>query len=165
MNRFYIKSINAYKPDGTVSSLEFKKDINVICGPTNTGKTYVFEAISFMMGGSKFKDGGDNFGYNVFELILTNDTDNISIKRNINLQKYDVNSSFDLIKSGTYYSNVKSTKINRGFALFNKGVAFRQKALYLPIEKQHLIYEYLGNAIEAYTSSMKFLKNVACWGA
>ena len=57
------------------------------------------------------------------------------------------------------YSNVKSIKANRGLAYFNKGVAYRQKALYLPIEKQHLIYEYLGNAIEAYTSSMKFLKN------
>lgn len=57
------------------------------------------------------------------------------------------------------YSNVKSVKANRGLAYFNKGVAYRQKALYLPIEKQHLMYEYLGEAIEAYTSSMKFLKN------
>lgn len=57
------------------------------------------------------------------------------------------------------YSNVKSVKANRGLAYFNKGVAFRQKALYLPIEKQHLVYEYLGDAIEAYTKSTKFLKD------
>jgi tetratricopeptide (TPR) repeat protein len=56
------------------------------------------------------------------------------------------------------YSNVKSTKINRGFALFNKGVAFRQKALYLPLEKQHLVYELLGKAIEAYSQALKFNK-------
>ena len=55
------------------------------------------------------------------------------------------------------YSNVKSAKINRGLALFNKGVAFRQKALYLPLDKQHLVYEYLGKAIEAYTQSLKIL--------
>lgn len=55
------------------------------------------------------------------------------------------------------YSNVKSVKTNRGLALFNKGVAFRQKALYLPLEKQHLVYEYLGKAIEAYTQALKIL--------
>lgn len=56
------------------------------------------------------------------------------------------------------YSNVKSIKANRGLAYFNKGVAYRQKALYLPVEKQHLIYEYLGNAVESYTKSLKYIK-------
>lgn len=56
------------------------------------------------------------------------------------------------------YSNVKSIKGNRGLAYFNKGVAWKQKAMYLPLEKQYLIYEYLGNAIEAYDKSLKILK-------
>ena len=56
------------------------------------------------------------------------------------------------------YSNVKSIKTNRGLAFFNKGVAFRQKALYLPLEKQYLAYEYLGEAIKAYTESSKIIK-------
>lgn len=55
------------------------------------------------------------------------------------------------------YSNVKSAKSNRALAYFNKGVAYRQKALYLPLEKQHLIYKYLGDAIQAYTESLKIL--------
>lgn len=56
------------------------------------------------------------------------------------------------------YSNIKSVKGNRGLAYFNKGVAWKQKAMYLPKEKQYLMYEYLGNAIEAYTKSIKLLK-------
>ena len=56
------------------------------------------------------------------------------------------------------YSNVKSVKTNRGLAYFNKGVAYRQKALYLPLEKQHLAYMFLGKAVEAYTEGLKFLK-------
>lgn len=56
------------------------------------------------------------------------------------------------------YSNVKSVKTNRGLAYYNKGVAFRQKALYLPLEKQHLAYMYLGKAIEAYSQALKILK-------
>ena len=56
------------------------------------------------------------------------------------------------------YSNVKSVKTNRALGYFNKGVEYRQKALYLPIEKQYLAYEYLGQAIEAYTKAIKLLK-------
>ena len=56
------------------------------------------------------------------------------------------------------YSNIKSVKTNRGLAYYNKGVAYKQKALYLPREKRHLIYKYLGNAIEAYTEALKILK-------
>lgn len=56
------------------------------------------------------------------------------------------------------YSNVKSVKINRGLAYYNKAVAYRHKALYLPLDKQYLVYEYLGNAIESYTAASKILK-------
>jgi len=57
------------------------------------------------------------------------------------------------------YSNIKSIKANRGLAYFNKGVAWKQKAMYLPYEKRYLMYEYLGNAIESYTKAMQFIKN------
>lgn len=55
------------------------------------------------------------------------------------------------------YSNIKSVDINNGNAYFNKGVAYRQKALYLPLEMQHLVFEYLGHAVEAYTNAIKFI--------
>ena len=76
------------------------------------------------------------------------------------ISQFDEVSKIDLFKIWIpyVYSNVKSTKTNRGLAHFNKGVAFRQKALYLPLEKQHLVYEYLGKAIDAYTESLKILK-------
>ncbi len=56
------------------------------------------------------------------------------------------------------YSNVKSVKGNRGLAYFNKGVAYRRKAMYLPMEKKYLAYQYLGDAIEAYSKALKILK-------
>ena len=56
------------------------------------------------------------------------------------------------------YSNVKSVRANRGIAYYNKGVAYKQKAVYLPLEKKYLAYQFLGDAIEAYTKSLKFLK-------
>ena len=57
------------------------------------------------------------------------------------------------------YSNVKSIRGNRGIAYFNKGVAYKQKAMFLPLEKKYLMHQFLGDAIEAYTKSLKFLKN------
>ena len=76
------------------------------------------------------------------------------------ISQFDEVSKIDLFKIWIpyVYSNVKSAKTNRGLAHFNKGVAFRQKALYLPLDKQHLVYEYLGKAIDAYTESLKILK-------
>lgn len=76
------------------------------------------------------------------------------------IKQFDTVTNIKLLKLWIpfVYSNVKSIKTNRGLAYFNKGVAYRQKALYLPIEKQYLAYEYLGNAIEAYTKAIKIIK-------
>lgn len=57
------------------------------------------------------------------------------------------------------YSNTKSTRVNKGIALFNKGVAYKQKATYLPLEKKHMERDLLQNAIDSYTASLKYLKN------
>ena len=57
------------------------------------------------------------------------------------------------------YSNVRSIKGNRGIAYFNKGVAYKQKAMYLPLDKKFMINQYLGDAIESYTKALKFIKN------
>lgn len=56
------------------------------------------------------------------------------------------------------YSNVKSIRGNRGIAYFNKGVAWKQKAMYLPLEQKYLAHKYLGEAIESYTRALKILK-------
>ena len=57
------------------------------------------------------------------------------------------------------YSNVKSIRANKGIAYYNKGVAFKRKAMFLPLEKKHLLHQFLGDAIDAYTDATKFLKN------
>ena len=56
------------------------------------------------------------------------------------------------------YSNVKSIRGNRGIAYFNKGVAYKQKAIFLPLDKKNMMRAYLNDAIDAYTMALKFLK-------
>ena len=77
------------------------------------------------------------------------------------IEQYDEITKIDLFKLWIpyVYSNVKSIKGNRALAYYNKGIAFRRKALYLPIEKQHLVYEYLGHAIEAYDKAIEIIDN------
>ncbi|MBO5738408.1 tetratricopeptide repeat protein [bacterium] len=75
------------------------------------------------------------------------------------ISQFEEVSKIDLFKIWIpyVYSNVKSSKTNRGLAHYNKGVAYRRKALYLPLDKQHLVYEYLGKAIDSYTQALKIL--------
>lgn len=77
------------------------------------------------------------------------------------IEQFDIITKIRLFKLWIpfVYSNVKSVKGNRGIAYFNKGVAWKQKAMYLPLERKYLAYQYLGEAIEAYTKSLKILKN------
>lgn len=76
------------------------------------------------------------------------------------IEQFDTITQIKLIKLWIpfVYSNVKSVRGNRGIAYYNKGVAYKQKAIYLPLDKKYLTYKYLGDAIEAYTKSLKFLK-------
>lgn len=76
------------------------------------------------------------------------------------IKQFDVVPNIKLIKLWIpfVYSNIKSVDTNRGLAYFNRGVAFRQKALYLPLEKQYLAYEYLGYAIQSYSRAARYIK-------
>ena len=76
------------------------------------------------------------------------------------IEQFDIITEIRLFKLWIpfVYSNVKSIKGNRGIAFFNKGVAYKQKAMYLPYEKKYLAYQYLGEAIDAYTRALKILK-------
>ena len=56
------------------------------------------------------------------------------------------------------YSNVKSIRGNKGIAYYNEGVAYKQKAMFLPLEQKYMMRQYLADAIDAYTKSLKYLK-------
>lgn len=61
-------------PSVSDAELRFGKGLNVIHGSSNTGKTYVFQCIDYMMGGSKPpKDIKEAAGYEVVYLEFTNE--------------------------------------------------------------------------------------------
>jgi len=56
------------------------------------------------------------------------------------------------------YANDKSTKSNKGYAFYNKGIAYKQKSLYADREDYLIRKRYLEEALEAYKSAVKILK-------
>lgn len=89
---FYIKKliISSYEKDDV--SLEFKKGLNVIAGASDTGKTYVFELLNYMMGASELpkKIEEDESYEDVFIEIEDYENNILTIKRNL----HDKNSIF-----------------------------------------------------------------------
>ncbi len=56
------------------------------------------------------------------------------------------------------YNNRRSTKINRGRAYYNMGIAYKQKSLYLNDDDWGLRHKYLTDALNAYKNAVKILK-------
>ena len=50
MNDFYVKEIRATGDGVEDSFVEFQPGVNIIHGPSNTGKTYVVMCIDYMLG-------------------------------------------------------------------------------------------------------------------
>ena len=65
-----------FKGPSKVAGIRFYPGVNVICGASDTGKSFVAEAIDFMLGGSELKELPEREGYNTIELDLacTDDT-------------------------------------------------------------------------------------------
>lgn len=55
MSKFFIKSLIISGKNKRTSTLNFDEGLNIIYGPSNTGKTYVLKCIDFVFG-SKNKE-------------------------------------------------------------------------------------------------------------
>lgn len=106
--KFWISSVTVaghpLKPD---SSIQFSRGLNVICGPSNSGKSWVLDCIDYVFGknASKFVLDESN-GYTEVRLRLTTSKGNITLKRPIGKgnTNVEVNSTHLGITSGTYKS-------------------------------------------------------------
>ena len=51
-NGFYLEKLVLTGEDVEPAIVEFEKGLNVIYGPSDTGKTYIFQCIQFLLGKS-----------------------------------------------------------------------------------------------------------------
>ena len=84
MSRFYITKIAASGDSVKYSTIEFKDGINLIVGPSNTGKSYIISCIDFMMAGKEPPFSTADTGYNKVSMTMeSNDGHTIIMTRAI----------------------------------------------------------------------------------
>lgn len=73
MKRFYIKQITASGEGVKFSAIDFDKGLNIIHGPSNTGKSYVIGCINFMFGSDDIPFTKSATGYDTVTMRLENE--------------------------------------------------------------------------------------------
>lgn len=63
MSRLRLLHITLWGPNVPLSTVEFGAGLTLVRGPSNTGKSFIVEAIDFMLGGKKLKDIPERKGY------------------------------------------------------------------------------------------------------
>lgn len=80
---FHIKCVQVTGPGKNSASIEFQKGLNVISGPSDTGKSYLMQCLNYMMGGdTPPKDIEEAEGYDcIWMEISTGSGDTFTLKR------------------------------------------------------------------------------------
>src|ERR1035437_3474158 len=92
---FYIKTLRVSGNQKIPAEIKFRQGLNVVSGASNTGKSYIFQCIDFLLGARKIpKEIEESKGYTIFELeIESYNKDILTLKRSTIGNRY-------LIKKG-----------------------------------------------------------------
>ena len=115
MNRFTIKKLTVSGGGHKDSTIEFTDGLNLIIGPSNTGKSLIMDCIDYVFGftpklnrPSKIVD--NNNGYTHVLLELKTNKGLVSLQREIGTTKVSVSSQNPDIKNGSYSSDKNAKK-------------------------------------------------------
>jgi uncharacterized Zn finger protein (UPF0148 family) len=106
MSGFYIKKLIVSGQSSESSFIEFKQGLNIICGPSNTGKSYILECINYLFGSDKIRFDR-NSGYNTIKLVVATNLGEISFSRELDSKKIVIHSSDSRVASGEYKTSGK----------------------------------------------------------
>ena len=70
MSRFYINCIGASGPKVEYSQVTFDAGVNILHGPSNSGKSYVISCINFMFGASEVPFTRTSTGYDTIHMTM-----------------------------------------------------------------------------------------------
>jgi len=107
---FYIKKIIVSGGGNEPSTLDFTEGLNIVCGPSNTGKSYIIECLDFLFGGRKIRLN-HNAGYDTVKAVVqVKNSGTVTFERKLDTRKINVSSTVSGIDSGTY--NIDGAKNN-----------------------------------------------------
>ena len=121
MDDIYFKKVIARGPGKKESSVEFKRGLNIICGPSNTGKTLIFKIFKQVFGSDnkKYANNDDepfiienDTGYTDFSLVISKNGDDVILTRKVDSEIINVDSHSKFVESGDYsYTSKKGYKL------------------------------------------------------
>lgn len=103
---FFIKRLIIETVD-SVSYIKFTSGVNIITGPSNTGKSLVLNCIDYMMGARRHRFD-DNFNMKKIQLELDADGKILSISRKIDSSKFYVEGNVPNIEEGIYCNSTSA---------------------------------------------------------
>lgn len=109
---FYIERIivtGSGKPD---SIIELSNGVNIIYGPSNTGKTYIVKCIDYMFG-SEREPIDISTGYQYIKIIVRTQCGTITMSRKIGENKIEVSSNDNNVPSGKYATKASRTNYDK----------------------------------------------------
>ena len=101
MKYCFIQKLIASGDNVKDSIIEFSPNLNIIYGASNTGKTYIFKVIDFMLGAESLDIRLDT-GYNTFTIDIRVDENILHLTRKLGDKMFDVQSEVPGISSGIY---------------------------------------------------------------
>ncbi len=111
MTNFFIEKLIVTGYGKEPSVLEFAKGLNIVCGPSDTGKSYVAECIDYLFGSDKIRFD-QNMGYDNVKMIVATGNGRITLDRQLNTKKIRVHSTDHNIESGYYGIGNQKNNIN-----------------------------------------------------
>lgn len=101
MADFYIEKLVVKGVEKEDAVAEFDKELTIISGPSNTGKTTIILCIDYIFGSDNLPFSSTT-GYDTIMLFVRTENGSIQFTRKLESNKIDVVSSDDRIESGTY---------------------------------------------------------------
>lgn len=128
MTDFFIKKLKIFGKEKETSIVGFSDGLNIICGPSNTGKSYIVEIIDFLFGSSRVPFD-KTLGYDTFEMDVKTSRGQITVHRQIDARKVKVISSDPTIESGDYGTTSGTLNVNEDLWLKLMGIEDRHQVI------------------------------------
>ena len=109
---FYIEKIIVTGSGKTDSTIELSNGVNIIYGPSNTGKTYIVKCIDYMFG-SEREPIDISTGYQYIKIIVRTQCGTITMSRKIGENKIEVSSNDNNVPSGKYATKASRTNYDK----------------------------------------------------
>jgi hypothetical protein len=129
MANFYIKKLIVTGDGKEPSSVDFTDGFNIICGPSDTGKSYIIECIDYIFGGSAIPIDG-NTGYDCVKMIVETGQGTVTAERVFDTNKLNVVSTDPRVESGNYGTRYGNLNANTDLWLKLIGIEERHTVIY-----------------------------------